>query len=85
MVWLTVMTLFPVSLLLLKFNRGRLQRREQTPLFVIVLALVIAGAVFAGNIVVDTATVGFVSLMSVNAPHVSIDLSIGTSQPIFSG
>ncbi|KAF8888797.1 amino acid permease-domain-containing protein [Infundibulicybe gibba] len=34
LVWLTVMALFPISLLLLKFNRGRLGRNFQTPLLV---------------------------------------------------
>lgn len=56
LVWLTVMTLFPLSLLLLKFNRGRLPRAPNTPLRVIFSAFAVAAAVFAGNIALDPDT-----------------------------
>jgi hypothetical protein len=62
MVWLAVMTLFPLSLLLLKFNRGRLPRKRSAPLFVIIAALGIAGIIFAGNIYINPITVGSVLL-----------------------
>jgi amino acid transporter len=60
LVWLTVMSLFPIALLLLKFNRGRLSRDSQTPLSVIIAALAISAVVFAGNIAVEPATAGLV-------------------------
>jgi len=59
LVWLTVMSLFPISLLLLRFNRGRLPRSPTTRLSVIVLALTIAPAVFAGNIAYNPKTAGY--------------------------
>ncbi|RDB17279.1 hypothetical protein Hypma_001728 [Hypsizygus marmoreus] len=59
LVWLTVMSLFPISLLLLKFNRGRLPRDSRTPLLVIILALCVSVVVFAGNIAVNPATAGY--------------------------
>jgi hypothetical protein len=60
LVWLTVMTLFPLSLLLLRFNRGRMPRLSRTPLPVILSALVVAVAVFVGNITIDPLTAGLV-------------------------
>jgi hypothetical protein len=62
LVWLTVMTLFPLSLLSLKFNRGRLPRTPQTPLSIIFAALSVALTVFAGNIAVDPRAAAFVTL-----------------------
>ncbi|KII92394.1 hypothetical protein PLICRDRAFT_172492 [Plicaturopsis crispa FD-325 SS-3] len=59
LVWLTVMTLFPLSLLLLKFNRGRLAREHRASLLVVIFALAICAAVFAGNIAVDPTTAGY--------------------------
>ncbi|KAF9467230.1 amino acid permease-domain-containing protein [Collybia nuda] len=59
LVWLTVMSLFPMTLLLLKFNRGRIKRDSHTPLFIIILALIISAIVFAGNIAVEPATFGY--------------------------
>ncbi|KAG6833272.1 hypothetical protein H0H87_009447 [Tephrocybe sp. NHM501043] len=56
--WLTVMSLFPIALLLLKFNRGRLPRDSSTPLAVIVVAIMVSIVVFAGNIAVEPATAG---------------------------
>lgn len=58
LVWLTVMSLFPMTLLLLKFNRGRIKRDSHTPLAIIVAALAISAMVFAGNIAVEPATAG---------------------------
>ncbi|KAF8998541.1 amino acid permease-domain-containing protein [Cyathus striatus] len=59
LVWLTVMSLFPISLFLLKFNRGRLQRNAKTKLSVIFAAFVVSLAVFAGNVAVNPKTVGY--------------------------
>jgi hypothetical protein len=56
--WLTVMTLFPCSLLLLKFNRGRLPRNPRTPLTVVFLSIVAAAAAFVGNIMIDVVAFG---------------------------
>jgi amino acid transporter len=58
LVWLCVMALFPVSLLLLKFNRGRLPRQRQTRLVVVVAALVVVPVVFAGNVAYKPQTAG---------------------------
>jgi len=54
------MALFPLSLLLLKYNRGRLPRHPRTSLLVIFGALVVSLTVFIGNIALDPATVGYV-------------------------
>ncbi|GLB39740.1 putative amino acid permease [Lyophyllum shimeji] len=59
LVWLTVMSLFPLALLLLKFSRGRLPRNSSTPLAVVVAAAAVSAVVFAGNIAVDPATAGY--------------------------
>jgi amino acid transporter len=49
LVWLLVMGLFPVSLLLLKFNRGRLRRDgRKTKLGVVFVAIVLVPVVLAG-------------------------------------
>ncbi|KAF9453356.1 AAAP amino acid permease [Macrolepiota fuliginosa MF-IS2] len=61
LVWLTVMTLFPLSLLLLKFNRGRLRRDRRTPLFTILFAFIIVSIAIAGNIAVNPRTFGYFS------------------------
>lgn len=58
--WLTVMSLFPLSLLLLKFNRGRLPRQSHTPLWIILLALAVAATVIAGNVSIEPSTAGYV-------------------------
>ena len=58
MTWLSVMGLFPVSLLLLKLNRGRIPRLRRAPLSLILLTLLVSIAVFAGNIAIDPSTVG---------------------------
>ena len=58
LVWLTVMTLFPVALIMLRFNRGHLQRTSKTSFTVIVACMAVAAAVFAGNIAIDPTTAG---------------------------
>ena len=55
------MTLFPISLLFLKFNRGRLQRDSKTPLSLIFLALLLSCAAFGGNIALNPLTIGYFS------------------------
>lgn len=60
LVWLVVMSLFPLALLLLKFNRGRLPRTPNTSLPIVVLALIVVPIVFTGNVVVDPITAGYV-------------------------
>ncbi|EKM52801.1 uncharacterized protein PHACADRAFT_212012 [Phanerochaete carnosa HHB-10118-sp] len=59
LVWLTVMALFPLSVLLLKFSRGRLTRTPRTPLFLAPLTLAVAAAIIGGNIAVDPSIVGY--------------------------
>jgi amino acid transporter len=58
LVWLTVMTLFPIALLLLKFNRGRLPRENPAKRVTICGALVISAVVFSGNIAYNPKTAG---------------------------
>lgn len=60
LVWLTVMGLFPLSLLLLKFNRGRLPREPRTPLSIVLIVLCLLLVVFAGNVALDPSTAGLV-------------------------
>jgi len=69
LVWLTVMALFPISLLLLKFNRGRLRAASRTKLLVVVAALIVVPVVFAGNIAHQPETVGFVNIFSTSYPR----------------
>ncbi|KAI0798140.1 amino acid permease-domain-containing protein [Abortiporus biennis] len=59
LVWLMVMTLFPLSALLLKFNRGRLSRSPRTPLSIIFLTFAVAFTVTGGNIALNPAIVGY--------------------------
>ncbi|KAJ7862994.1 hypothetical protein B0H13DRAFT_2354347 [Mycena leptocephala] len=59
LVWLTVMAIFPIGLLMLRFNRGRLPRNTKTPLSVIIASLAVTAAVFAGNVAIDPTTVGY--------------------------
>ncbi|TFK52934.1 hypothetical protein OE88DRAFT_1656621 [Heliocybe sulcata] len=59
LVWLSTMTLFPLTVLLLKFNRGRLPREPKTTLSVILVTLAICGAVFGGNVAIDPTTLGY--------------------------
>jgi tetraacyldisaccharide-1-P 4'-kinase len=57
-VWLLVMALFPISALLLKFNRGRIQRARSTSLATVFLALVLVPVILVGNILIDPTTIG---------------------------
>lgn len=63
MVWLVVMSLFPLSALLLKFNRGRLQREPHTSLSLVFFTFAVAATIMAGNIAIDPSTVGFVDFI----------------------
>ena len=59
LVWLLVMALFPVSLLLLKFNRGHLKRDgKPTKLVVILAAVSLVVLVFAGNVIYQPQAAG---------------------------
>ncbi|KAK7040709.1 hypothetical protein VNI00_009615 [Paramarasmius palmivorus] len=62
LVWLAAMSLFPISLLLLKFNRGRLPRESNHPLTIILLALAITVTVVIGNIIIDPTTAGYFAI-----------------------
>ena len=66
--WLTVMTLFPCSLLLLKFNRGHLPQSPRTPLTVVFLSIVAAAAAFIGNIMIDVVAFGSALSKSIAIP-----------------
>jgi hypothetical protein len=59
MVWLVVMALFPLALLLLQFNRGRLPRKPRTSLLMIFLTLAVAVTITGGNVALDPTTVGY--------------------------
>lgn len=59
LVWLSTMTLFPLAVLLLKFNCGRLPRQPKTGLTVVFVTLAICAAVFAGNVAIDPTTLGY--------------------------
>ncbi|TFK40382.1 AAAP amino acid permease [Crucibulum laeve] len=59
LVWLTVMSFFPISLLLLRFNRGRIRRDSPISLVVIFIALIIVPAVLVGNIAVNPLTAAY--------------------------
>ncbi|KAL5497753.1 hypothetical protein ACEPAH_2684 [Sanghuangporus vaninii] len=65
MTWLSVMTLFPISDLLLKFNRGRISRSRRTSLLVVFAALLVGLIAFAGNIAIDPTTVGYFSAYAI--------------------
>jgi hypothetical protein len=54
------MALFPLALLLLRFNRGRMPRARTAPMGCLVLALVLTPVVFAGNVAIDPSTAGCV-------------------------
>lgn len=63
LVWLCVMTLFPLSLLTLRFNRGRLRRSNMTQLSTVLFALlVISPVVLAGNIALNPKTAGYFAI-----------------------
>jgi hypothetical protein len=52
------MALFPLSTLLLKFNRGRLSRNPRTPLLLVLLALAALAVITGGNIAINPTIVG---------------------------
>lgn len=58
-VWLTVMSQFPLALLLLKYGRGRLKRTRRAPLFIIFFAMLIMCVSAAGNIATNPKTFGY--------------------------
>jgi hypothetical protein len=51
------MAIFPIALLMLRFNRGRLRRNAKTPLSVIIASLAVTAAVFVGSVAIDPTTV----------------------------
>ncbi|KXN87169.1 hypothetical protein AN958_09133, partial [Leucoagaricus sp. SymC.cos] len=59
LVWLAVMGLFPLSLLLLRFNRAHLKRNLRTGLPIIAVAFVIICVAVAGNIIVSPRAFGY--------------------------
>ncbi|EGO26780.1 hypothetical protein SERLADRAFT_447894 [Serpula lacrymans var. lacrymans S7.9] len=59
LVWLTVMTLFPLSLILLQFNRGRIPRSSKTSLALILTTFAVAITVIGGNIAIDPLIAGY--------------------------
>ncbi|KAK0223656.1 AAAP amino acid permease [Armillaria fumosa] len=61
LVWLSVMALFPISLLLLKFNRGRLPRTPTIPVSMVIVTLAVGPTIFAGNIAIDPIMSGYFS------------------------
>ena len=64
LVWLAVMTLFPISALLLKFNRGRLTRAPRTPLLLVLFTLAVGAVIIGGNVAIDPSIVGYVEQWS---------------------
>lgn len=54
------MALFPLAVLLLRFNRGRMPRDRTAPMGCLVFALVLTPVVFAGNVAIDPSTAGCV-------------------------
>ncbi|KAF9260746.1 AAAP amino acid permease [Marasmius fiardii PR-910] len=62
LVWLTAMTLFPLSLLLLKFNRGRLPRDSTASLSLVYATLLVALVIIAGNIYIDPITAAYFAI-----------------------
>ncbi|KAK7045022.1 Aaap amino acid permease [Favolaschia claudopus] len=59
LVWLTVMALFPFSLLLLRFNRGRMPRTPGVGLSLLLLTFALTPVVFVGNVAIDPSTAGY--------------------------
>lgn len=63
LVWLSVMALFPLSLLLLRFNRGRLRRETSARLSTILFSLfVISPVILAGNVAINPKTAGYFAI-----------------------
>ncbi|KAF9238909.1 amino acid permease-domain-containing protein [Melanogaster broomeanus] len=61
-VWLAVMSLFPLSLVLLRFSRPRLPRLSRCSFSSVISAVAVAAAVFAGNIAIDPTIAGWFAL-----------------------
>ncbi|KAG8216086.1 amino acid permease-domain-containing protein [Butyriboletus roseoflavus] len=61
-VWLAVMTLFPLSLVLLRFSRPRLPRLSRCSFINVLGAVLVAIAIFAGNIAIDLTIGGWFAL-----------------------
>ncbi|THU77928.1 hypothetical protein K435DRAFT_973734 [Dendrothele bispora CBS 962.96] len=57
--WLTVMSLFPLSLLLLRYNRHRLPRSPHTRLSVVFVCLAVCAVVAAGNVWIEPKIGGY--------------------------
>ncbi|KAH6906793.1 amino acid permease [Coprinopsis sp. MPI-PUGE-AT-0042] len=67
LVWLVVMTLFPLSLLILRFNRGRLPRTYHAPLPVIFVSLfAVCPVVLGGNIALNPRTAGYFAAYTIS-------------------
>ncbi|TEB34238.1 amino acid permease [Coprinellus micaceus] len=63
LVWLSVMALFPLSLLLLRFNRGRLRRETSARLSTVLFSLfVISPVILAGNVAINPKTAGYFAI-----------------------
>ncbi|KAG1737589.1 amino acid permease-domain-containing protein [Suillus paluster] len=62
MVWLSVMALFPVSLILLRFSRPRLPRGSQCSLLIVAGAVGVTITVAGGNIAIDPTIAGWFAL-----------------------
>ena len=58
--WLAVMTLFPLSLVLLRFSRPRLPRASRCSLSCVVGAMLVVITISAGNIAIDPTIAGCV-------------------------
>ncbi|KAF8558693.1 hypothetical protein OG21DRAFT_1481374 [Imleria badia] len=61
-VWLAVMTLFPLSLVLLRFSRPHLPRASRCSLFCVVGTVLVAVTVSVGNIAIDPTIAGWFAL-----------------------
>lgn len=60
------MTLFPLSALLLKFNRGRLPRDKCVSVSVVFLTFAVVFTLIGGNIAIDPTIVGCANLIAEN-------------------
>ncbi|KAJ7439001.1 amino acid permease-domain-containing protein [Mycena latifolia] len=85
LVWLTVMSLFPLALLLLRFNRGRIPRDRNAPLSVVALALTLTPVVFAGNVAIDPSTGGYFAayLLGVLAVFAATQNKVGLLRAVY--
>ena len=65
MTWLSVMALFPISLILLKFNRGRIVHSRNASITLALLTLAFVTVIFAGNVAINPRTVGYFAAYAV--------------------